>query len=658
MIWLAAILSLTLLALAARLVMLQRHYRAADFMMQAQLELCVTGVCILSPERRWLRANPFLCAMLAYTEKELQALEWLDLTHPDDRAELEGQCASLIAGHTAHCEIKQRFVRKDGGIVWAEVSIACERRQGKIICFVATITDVSEYKESYSALARLNNELETRVQQRTAQLEESRQQLATALSAAEAANQAKSVFLANMSHELRTPLNAVIGFSRLMAKLPNLSADQVRNLEIINHAGNHLLSLINEVLELSKIEAGRIQLNEDSICPATLLAEISEMLGQRASSNGLTLQIDSGEAGTLPATLAGDSVKLKQVLINLLGNALKFTPAPGTICLRVRPRDDAEHGPMLDFTISDSGAGIPPDARKQLFQPFSQLANASGQDGSGLGLSISRQFLRLMGSDLLIANNEQVGATFHFSLPVRAPQPTASATRVRPVQPVLPASAQGLKIMVVEDAPEARLLLRCLLEPMGFAVAEAGDGQEALALWPLFQPRLILMDWRMPVLDGVSATRQIRAAAGEQPVIIMLSANAFDENRQTALAAGADDYLMKPLDSDKLCDALEQHLALTLIDADQAPSALPPPAPIDTDDLAALPAAQRAALRDAVKELNQAKMRELLNGIAATHPRFASQCRQLVEDFRFEQLWHYLQEDKTDTLATDAKTSG
>jgi len=461
-----------------------------------------------------------------------------------------------------------------------------------------------------------------------------------------------------MSHELRTPLNAVIGFSRLMAKLPNLSAEEVRNLEIINHAGNHLLALINEVLELSKIEAGRIQLNEDNIVPATLLAELSEMFGQRASSAGLTLQIDSGAAGTLPAALAGDGVKLKQVLINLLGNALKFTPAPGTICLQVRPRDDAAQGAMLDFTISDSGAGIPVDARQQLFQPFTQLANASGQDGSGLGLSISRQYLHLMGSELYIADNDPVGTTFHFSLPVRPPKPLTALPRVRPVQPVLPAAQQGLKIMVVEDAPEARLLLRCLLEPMGVKVAEASDGQEALALWPVFQPRLILMDWRMPVLDGVSATRQIRAAGGEQPVIIMLSANAFEENRQTAIAAGADDYLMKPLDGDKLCDALEQHLALTLLDADQAAPASASHEAIGADDLAALPTALRSALRDAVKELNQAKMRHLLTEIAETHPQFASQCQQLVEDFRFEQLWHYLQEAPPDTLATDAKTSG
>ena len=251
----------------------------AEFVVRAQLELCSTGFCLLSAEQRWLRANPYLCSLLGYSEAELQQRHWHELTHPDDRTTLKERCSALFAGTDERCDFHQRLLHKHGQPLWVEVSLACYRPTGAVEFFAVNVVDVTEHKDSYSALARLNSELEHRESSRVVELEEAQHQLAAALAAAEAANLAKSIFLANMSHELRTPLNAVIGFSRLMAKLPSLSADEIRNLEIINRAGNHLLSLINEVLELSKIEAGRVQLKDEAINLRELLDDLADYKG-------------------------------------------------------------------------------------------------------------------------------------------------------------------------------------------------------------------------------------------------------------------------------------------------------------------------------------------------------------------------------------------
>jgi len=367
------------------------------------------------------------------------------------------------------------------------------------------------------------------------------------------------------------------------------------------------------------------------------------MLGERASQAGLRLEIDTGPPDSLPAMISGDTVKLKQILINLLGNAIKFTLA-GAVTLQVRCRTTPSQHRLLDFAVSDTGPGIAPEAHQRIFEPFVQLGTSAKGSGTGLGLSISRQYLRLMGSDLQIDSTLGRGTTFRFTLAANPPHGALPVGRPRHDNPVLTDADRGKRVLVAEDTPEARLLLLCLLEPMGFTVAEASNGEEALERMRDFAPDLILMDWRMPRLDGLAATRQIRALDGPQPKIVILSANAFEENRLAALEAGADGYLRKPLDSEELYDALEHHLGIRLAgdEAIAAPAMASADEAMSAERLATLPPAVREALKSAVKELNQAKILDLLSPLEFTHPDLVRQCRHLADDFRFQQLWQHL----------------
>lgn len=630
-------------SLLAALREAKENLRQSEFLFRSQFDLSNIGMAITAPDRHWLRVNPCLCAMLGYSESELQQKTWSELTHPDDLAADLDLYERTLRGEIDRYELEKRFRRHDGGDLSVHLTVACFRQDGRTEYFIISVLDISEHKEAYQALARLNMELEGRVAERTAQLEETNLHLTHALSAAEAANLAKSIFLANMSHELRTPLNAVIGFSRLMVGSDNLSSDEKRNLEIINRAGNHLLTLINDVLELSKIEAGRIQLNEEQIDLPEMLGDIVDLLRERAEQSGLQLRLD---VSGLPATVRCDGIKLKQILINLLGNAIKFT-AGGCITLEVRAGEAGERHSRIDFAVIDTGPGIALDDQQRIFEPFVQLGAPTSAAGTGLGLTICRQYLRLMGSELALQSTPGQGAAFRFTLNLPVAQALTASARKNGEHFTLAPEYQGKRILIVEDTEDARLLISSLLEPMGFVVAEAGDGLEALDQLETFAPDLILMDWRMPRLDGIAATRQIRSQGGiTQPRIVMLTANAFEEDRLAALAAGADDYLRKPLDGDSLFTVLENQLGIRF--APQPPEHGPrvtaaAPGP---EAMATLPETLRAELRIAVKELNQAKILEALRPVAESHPALFAHIAHLAEEFHFQKLWQLLDGDR------------
>ncbi|WP_273702921.1 hybrid sensor histidine kinase/response regulator, partial [Candidatus Accumulibacter vicinus] len=453
------------------------------------------------------------------------------------------------------------------------------------------------YRHRVSIIQRRNRELELQVAERTRALSEQTKSLAEAKDAAESANKAKSAFLANMSHELRTPLNAVLGFSDVLLRdarvgREQLSPGQREHLATVHRSGQHLLTLINNVLELSRIEAGRSVVYTVEFDLHELLAGLRGMFSLKAEEKGLTLDVEFSPE--TPRYVSCDEVKLRQVLINLLGNAFKFTEQGGVRLTVAVVAGEPTVAMRLRFAVSDTGAGIAADELERIFVPFVQ--SAAGQratESTGLGLAISRQFVELLGGTIHAESTLGVGSTFSFEIPVQhATQAAAeTATENLPVLGLEPGQP-ACRILVVDDDIDNRRLLLSLLEPLGFELAEAGDGQQAVDKWHSWQPQLILMDMRMPGMDGREATRRIKAAAsGNETKIIALTASSFEEERKEILDAGCDDFLRKPFRDSELLAMMAGHLGVRYLRG--APT--PPPVDEQTLDAAGLAAALRSA---------------------------------------------------------------
>jgi signal transduction histidine kinase/CheY-like chemotaxis protein/ligand-binding sensor domain-containing protein len=461
------------------------------------------------------------------------------------------------------------------------------------------------------------------------------------------ASRAKSVFLANMSHELRTPLNAIIGFVQLMERDRALSRAQRDNLSIIMRSGEHLLALINDVLSLSKIEAGRESVDAVSFDLHRLLLGLEEMFRLRAESKGLAL-VSTVDA-SVPRFVLGDEGKLRQVLINLLGNAVKFT-ITGTVTLRAAWRNG-----RATFEVEDTGPGLRPDEMQAIFKAFVQTKRGLyAQEGTGLGLAISRDYALMMGGDIAVESEAGRGATFRVTIELPEAEPVEIEEERRRVVG-LEAGQRAWKILVVDDIPENRLLLTKLLEAVGFAVSEAANGREAIDVWRREAPDLVLMDVRMPVMDGISATRAIRMSEGaegarERTRIIALTASAFEHDRVAILDAGCDDYVPKPFHEAVVFDKIASHLGArfvyeepaAMVAAAAAVTVAPAGAALTAERISGVPSEARASLRDAVTIGDTTAALVAIAAIGERDEALALDLKGLVRAYRFDELLELL----------------
>jgi signal transduction histidine kinase/FixJ family two-component response regulator len=472
---------------------------------------------------------------------------------------------------------------------------------------------------------------------------------------AEAANRAKSEFLANMSHELRTPLNAILGFSQLTVRDRNISREARENLGIITRSGEHLLTLINDVLDLSKVEAGRTTLNERNFDLYCLLEDLEDMFQMRAEAKGLQLVFD--RAPDVPQYVRTDEVKLRQVLINLLGNAIKFTEK-GNVSVRVSSKDQhmipdtgIHDTCKLVFEVEDTGPGIAPEELGTLFEAFVQTRTGrQAQTGTGLGLPISRTFVQLMGGNIYIESEVGEGATFKFDIQVTpvgveevVEQPDRLLRRVIGLAPGQP----RYRILVVDDRESNRQLLIKLLAPHGFDLKEAGNGQQALEVWDEWRPHLILMDMRMPVMDGYEATQRIKAATkGQATAIIALTASALDEEQAVVLSAGCDDFVRKPFREADIFEMMGKHIGVRYVyeeTEEETERAVPTiqaeaGAALTATNLAALPSDLLSNLEQAATRLDTAMITSLIDEIRAHSTGMADGLASLANEFRYDEI--------------------
>ncbi|HEY9689228.1 MAG TPA: ATP-binding protein, partial [Coleofasciculaceae cyanobacterium] len=446
------------------------------------------------------------------------------------------------------------------------------------------------------------------------------------------------------------PLNAILGFSQLMIRSRNLLPEQTENIGIIYRSGDYLLTLINNILDLSKIEAGKTTLNLVDVDCDRLLNDLEDMLYLRAEASGVKLLFSRDE--NTPRYIVTDAVKLRQVLINLLTNAIKFT-SQGQVRLHVFPGDrETEDIFNLHFRVEDTGIGIAPEELPHLFETFTQAqAGKEAQEGTGLGLAISQKFVQLMGGEITVQSELGKGTTFEFYIQTKLGKvssvgSTENQTRVVSLKP-----GQALyRILAVDDKAINRQLLIRLLQPLGFEMREASNGHEAIALWESWEPHLIFMDMRMPVMDGYEATKQIKGQVkGSATAVIALTASVLEEEKAIVLSAGCDDFLRKPFTETMIFEALRKHLGVEYIYGNLPGldhETVTEPSWI-SDQLKMMPTEWVTKLSEAALEADTDQVMMQIQAICETEARLANKLTELARQFQFEKILNLIDSSKT-----------
>ncbi len=520
----------------------------------ARRYLDVAGVMLVALDRngKIVMINRKGAEMLGRPVDILIGMDWFEHFLPADcRQSVLDYFVRLIDGHEALVPRYENAVQDINGrtmlVEWNNTLL--RDGSGRITGVLSSGEDITARKHAEQELLEYRDHLEQLVTSRT-------EELRTAKEAAEAASLAKSAFLANMSHEIRTPLNAITGMSYLLRR-SGLSAPQVEKLDRIESAGQHLLEIINAILDLSKIEAGKFVLEEAGLQLEKLIANAVSMVAERAHAKQLRIEVD---CQALPFVLVGDATRITQALLNYLSNAVKFTES-GVIAVQVRLLAQDEQSALVRFAVRDSGPGIRPEDKERLFSPFEQVDNSATRKhgGTGLGLVITRKLAELMGGEAGVDSVPGIGSTFWFSVRLKRGSPVLRELDQSGGQAaeLLRTRHSGCRILLVEDDPVNREIAQELLGQIDASVDLAEDGQAACALFVEKPYDLILMDMQMPRMDGVTATRRIRAMpAGSEVPIVAMTANAFAEDRENCLAAGMNDFVAKPVRPEHLYETL------------------------------------------------------------------------------------------------------
>ncbi len=609
----------------------EAYLKASEQRLRAITESVLDAIIMINSEGRVSFWNPAATTIFGYTKEEALKQPVADLIIPPSLRDAHTLALEDFAkcgkGKVFEKTLELKAVRKNGKEIPVSLSCAPVLIHNQWHA-VGILRDITNEKMAQEKLVKMNLELKKAMERAN--------QMAIK---AEAANKAKSIFLANMSHEIRTPLNAILGFAQVLQSDPRFPEDLLGILDIINRSGEHLLGIINDILEISKIEAGRITLSLSTFNLHDLILEIERMFKPKAESKGLDFTIEYQPGYT--EWIETDRIKLRQVLINIVGNAIKFT-ARGYVKVRIsceQPSGESNRL-LLTFEVEDSGPGISPEEIKHLFKPFSQTSEGMKVGGTGLGLSISQGYLDVMNGKLSVKSKPNKGSLFIIQIPVKAFDLKAErASKKEEYKYVTGIKFEGAtpKILIVDDNPGNRKLLGVILERVGFSVKKASGGSEALEIFEDWSPDLVFMDIRMPEMDGYETTKRIKKIRKDVPVVaVTASVFAISEKRFTE--AGFDDYIRKPFKQNEIFEAIRKFVDVDYIFSSLSESKEEKLRDIDPDEMRRLPQTLLVEMRKSLEEGDINKLNSLILRLEPMNGNLARKLRQLAENYDYHSL--------------------
>jgi PAS domain S-box-containing protein len=608
---------------------------------QRRLDLALRAGGILTfeldPVTRRIQADLGISDLYGITRDDDSTVSWdawAARVHPDDFPLVTEQI-KRIEGGSPEAFVDFRVVRPDGSLRYVHGAAALLPANGDHRARIVGVNiDVTSHKLTELELRKHQESLETLVESRTAELRAAKE-------AAESASRAKDAFLAHMSHEIRTPMNAILGYAQLLQADAALEEDQRRKVTAIHTSGDHLLGLLNDILEMSRLQAGRMTFSIQPFDLHALLDGVRPMFTELTSQRGLqfSLQLAPG----LVRGIESDPGKVRQVLVNLLGNATKFTDRGG-IAVRVSSRAIGPEQCQVTMEVEDTGPGIPPDDQEVIFSAFGQAAPGRDRAGTGLGLTISRSMARLLGGDLTVRSTVGQGSTFTFTFTAtRVPDAALGETeRARGRQRLDPTETRR-KALVVDDVPSNRELAQESLSRAGFQARGAATGEEGIELSRSWSPDLLLIDLHMPGMGGLAAVKVLREADSEA-VIVVTTAGTDDATQAAVSAAGAAGFLRKPYRESELFDTIARAMGVSFVEVEGAAAA---PADTERPDLAVLvrqiPADLIAELREACRQARALRLVQLADRVAEHSAPAAEAIRELANGFRYRALLEALE---------------